>query len=119
MKSSSLYLKSTSSGPNFSLSGAVDAWYGGKEKYNFNTPGWQPGSGNFTQLVWADSENFGIAASQGKVRQKFIMEDFLSFSFSLERSTSALDCHHLEMSSSLHQEKLLVFRKMFLDHKLQ
>ena len=62
--------KPLKSGPNFKLSGAVDAWHGGKEKYNFNKPGWQPGSGNFTQLVWADTENFGVAAAQSKVRFK-------------------------------------------------
>lgn len=66
----------TYSGPNFKLSGAVDAWHGGKEKYNFNKPGWQPGSGNFTQLVWADTENFGVAAAQSKSGKIYVCARF-------------------------------------------
>ena len=54
------------SGPSFELKTALKVWYGGKEKYDFNNPGFKPGCGNFTQLVWADSKEMGIAASEAK-----------------------------------------------------
>ncbi|XP_072235500.1 uncharacterized protein [Leuresthes tenuis] len=39
---------------------AVDHWYEKIEEYNFSKPGYQHKSGNFTQLVWRDSQRLGV-----------------------------------------------------------
>jgi len=64
------------SGPSFELKTALKVWYGGKEKYDFNNPGFKPGSGNFTQLVWADSKEMGIAASEAKSGKIYVVARF-------------------------------------------
>ena len=56
-------------------------WYSGREKYDFNNPGFKPGAGNFTQLVWADSKKMGVGAAQAK-RYFFRKSGFFSKSFS-------------------------------------
>ena len=55
-----------SSGPNYEFNKAIEVWYNGKDKYDFNNPGFKPGAGNFTQLVWADSKKIGVGAAQAK-----------------------------------------------------
>ena len=54
------------SGPNYEFTKAIDVWYSGREKYDFNNPGFKPGAGNFTQLVWTDSKKIGVGAAQAK-----------------------------------------------------
>ena len=54
------------SGPNYEFNKAIEVWYSGREKYDFNNPGFKPGAGNFTQLVWADSKKMGVGAAQAK-----------------------------------------------------
>lgn len=64
------------SGPNFDLNSALKVWYNGKENYDFNNPGFKPGSGNFTQLVWADSQEMGVAASEAKSGKIYVVARF-------------------------------------------
>uniref|UniRef100_A0A8C4T5B2 SCP domain-containing protein n=1 Tax=Erpetoichthys calabaricus TaxID=27687 RepID=A0A8C4T5B2_ERPCA len=42
----------------------AEAWYSENTKYNFSTPGFQSGSGNFTQMVWKSSLQMGIGLAQ-------------------------------------------------------
>ncbi|XP_069465934.1 uncharacterized protein [Ambystoma mexicanum] len=45
----------------------VDTWYGEIKDYNFSKPGFQSNTGHFTQVVWKDTKEFGIAkAVDGK-----------------------------------------------------
>ncbi|XP_071821096.1 uncharacterized protein [Apostichopus japonicus] len=49
---------------------ASDHWYSELSKYDFEKPGFQKGAGHFTQMVWKDSREFGIAKAitkEGKV----------------------------------------------------
>uniref|UniRef100_A0A673NBK4 SCP domain-containing protein n=1 Tax=Sinocyclocheilus rhinocerous TaxID=307959 RepID=A0A673NBK4_9TELE len=39
---------------------AVDSWYSEIKDYNFNTPGHQPKTGHFTQVVWKSSTELGV-----------------------------------------------------------
>ncbi|XP_067240085.1 Golgi-associated plant pathogenesis-related protein 1 [Chanodichthys erythropterus] len=39
---------------------AVDSWYGEIKDYNFDTPGHQPKTGHFTQVVWKSSTELGV-----------------------------------------------------------
>jgi len=64
------------SGPNFMLNGALTAWYGGSEKYNFKKPGWQQGCGNFTQLVWSSSTHVGVGAAESKSGKVYVCARF-------------------------------------------
>ena len=49
-------------------SATVGRWYNEIEDYDFNNPGWQPGTGHFTQVVWAASSQIGVGvASAGGI----------------------------------------------------
>lgn len=39
--------------------------YGQINQYNFAAPGFNPASGMFTQIVWADTQKIGCAVSSG------------------------------------------------------
>jgi hypothetical protein len=41
----------------------VQMWYDEVAKYNFRRPGFAPGTGHFTQVVWAGSTHVGMAKS--------------------------------------------------------
>nr|XP_033817962.1 uncharacterized protein LOC117368424 [Geotrypetes seraphini] len=41
----------------------VDTWYSEIKDYNFSKPGFQSNTGHFTQVIWKDSKEFGIAKS--------------------------------------------------------
>uniref|UniRef100_F7C095 GLI pathogenesis-related 2 n=1 Tax=Xenopus tropicalis TaxID=8364 RepID=F7C095_XENTR len=45
----------------------VDSWYSEIKKYNFGSPGYVPGTGHFTQVVWKDTKEVGVGvATDGK-----------------------------------------------------
>ncbi|KAL7838345.1 hypothetical protein AOLI_G00267490 [Acnodon oligacanthus] len=45
----------------------AEGWYKESSKYNFSTPTFQSGTGNFTQMVWKSSERAGVGiATDGK-----------------------------------------------------
>lgn len=45
----------------------VDTWYGEIKDYNFSKPGFQSNTGHFSQVVWKDTKEMGIAkAVDGK-----------------------------------------------------
>ncbi|XP_042612240.1 ancylostoma secreted protein-like isoform X2 [Cyprinus carpio] len=53
----------------------AESWYKENGKYNFAAPGFQKGTGNFTQMIWGSSEQVGVGlASDGK--GKFITVAF-------------------------------------------
>ncbi|KAK6316362.1 hypothetical protein J4Q44_G00138860 [Coregonus suidteri] len=41
-------------------SDVAESWYKEIEKYNFSSPGFQSGAGNFTQMVWKSSKQVGV-----------------------------------------------------------
>ncbi|XP_026104089.1 uncharacterized protein LOC113075622 isoform X1 [Carassius auratus] len=53
----------------------AESWYKENKKYNFAAPGFQKGTGNFTQMIWGSTEQVGVGlASDGK--GKFITVAF-------------------------------------------
>ncbi|KAL0965121.1 hypothetical protein UPYG_G00277080 [Umbra pygmaea] len=47
----------------------TDSWYKNIEKYDFSSPGFKNGAGNFTQMVWRSSKQLGVGLAtdgQGK-----------------------------------------------------
>ncbi|KAJ7988144.1 hypothetical protein DPEC_G00320570 [Dallia pectoralis] len=38
----------------------ADSWYKGIEQYDFSSPGFKKGAGNFTQMVWKSSTHVGV-----------------------------------------------------------
>ncbi|XP_056123435.1 uncharacterized protein glipr2 isoform X4 [Rhinichthys klamathensis goyatoka] len=53
----------------------AESWYKENVKYNFATPGFQSGTGNFTQMIWRSTDQVGVGlASDGK--GKFITVAF-------------------------------------------
>jgi uncharacterized protein YkwD len=42
----------------------VDRWYSEIHHYNFDKPGFQAGTGHFTQLVWKSSQALGMGIAQ-------------------------------------------------------
>ncbi|KAG5272101.1 hypothetical protein AALO_G00161670 [Alosa alosa] len=57
----SLWYQSGSSVSTPKGSDVVKSWYEESSKYNFSSPGFQRGTGNFTQMVWKSSEKVGVA----------------------------------------------------------
>jgi len=44
---------------------ATDIWYNEAKNYDFGNPKFTPGSGNFTQVVWAGSTEIGVGRATG------------------------------------------------------
>ncbi|CAD5215498.1 unnamed protein product [Bursaphelenchus okinawaensis] len=40
-----------------------DYWYKESKVYEYNTPGWQPGTNYFTQVIWKDTKEIGIGTA--------------------------------------------------------
>ncbi len=45
---------------------SCDMWYDEIQDYNWKNPGFQKGTGHFTQVVWKDSEEAGFGIAQSK-----------------------------------------------------
>uniref|UniRef100_A0A7E4VPY2 SCP domain-containing protein n=1 Tax=Panagrellus redivivus TaxID=6233 RepID=A0A7E4VPY2_PANRE len=45
---------------NMSPSAIVEYWYNENRKYEYETPGWQPGTNYFTQIVWRATKEIGV-----------------------------------------------------------
>ena len=58
-----LYASSDSTPPR--PEAVVDSWYNEIHRYDFNQPGFRPGTGHFTQVVWKSSQELGIGIAQG------------------------------------------------------
>lgn len=43
---------------------AADMWYNEIKDYDFSNPGFQSGTGHFTQVVWKESKEFGAGVAQ-------------------------------------------------------
>ncbi|XP_063065990.1 GLI pathogenesis-related 2 [Engraulis encrasicolus] len=56
----SLFYQSGSISATPQGSDVAKSWYDESSKYKFSSPGFQKGTGNFTQMVWKSSETVGI-----------------------------------------------------------
>uniref|UniRef100_A0A6Q2XHX4 SCP domain-containing protein n=1 Tax=Esox lucius TaxID=8010 RepID=A0A6Q2XHX4_ESOLU len=62
-----LYYASSSVPKEYNGKDAVDKWYSEIKDYHFDKPGFVPGTGHFTQVVWKDSREVGVGiATDGK-----------------------------------------------------
>ncbi|XP_034152943.1 repressed by EFG1 protein 1 isoform X2 [Esox lucius] len=62
-----LYYASSSVPKEYNGKDAVDSWYSEIKDYHFDKPGFTPGTGHFTQVVWKDSREVGVGiATDGK-----------------------------------------------------
>lgn len=52
---------------------AVKSWYSEAEKYNFKKGGHQPGTGHFTQVVWKDTKELGMARAKSSNGSVFVV----------------------------------------------
>jgi len=51
----------------------VDRWYAEVDKYNFKTPGFRSGTGHFTQVVWQETKELGIAKAKSDDGKIFVV----------------------------------------------
>ncbi|CAH3169732.1 unnamed protein product [Porites evermanni] len=51
----------------------VDRWYSEVEKYDFNNPGFKSGIGHFTQVVWKETKELGIAKAKSDDGKIFVV----------------------------------------------
>lgn len=76
-----------STGNNVTAFMAVEAWYNENKKYNYKSPGFDPRSEHFTQVVWRNTKKLGTA-----VTQKFVYFIKLLFSYSCMFQRRSLYC---------------------------
>ncbi len=43
----------------------VDLWYSEESLYDYNSPGWDPQTGHFTQIVWKNTTEIGCGSATG------------------------------------------------------
>ncbi|XP_051278363.1 Golgi-associated plant pathogenesis-related protein 1 isoform X1 [Dicentrarchus labrax] len=55
-----VYAMSSSVALNQTGKEAVDSWYSEIKDYKWSSPGFQSGTGHFTQVVWKDSTELGV-----------------------------------------------------------
>ena len=48
-------------------------WYDEIKDYNFNKPGFNSNTGHFTQVVWVDSVELGVAKATAKNGMQFVV----------------------------------------------
>ena len=54
----------------------VDMWYGEIKNYNFNRGTFTPGTGHFTQVVWRESTELGVAIAEGKNNYTVVVANY-------------------------------------------
>lgn len=76
-----LYWSSTTRRPSGSADArtAVDRWYAEVSAYDFNSPGFSPRTGHFTQLVWKGSTRIGAARAVSSERDHY--ETYIAVEF--------------------------------------
>ena len=52
---------------------ATEMWYDEIKDYDFNNPGFSSGTGHFTQVVWVDSVELGVAKATAKNGMQFVV----------------------------------------------
>ena len=52
---------------------AVDMWYEEIKDYSFRSPGFSSGTGHFTQVVWIDSVEVGVAKASNASGTQFVV----------------------------------------------
>lgn len=52
---------------------AVDMWYEEIKDYSFRKPGFSSGTGHFTQVVWIDSVEMGVAKASNANGTQFVV----------------------------------------------
>lgn len=52
---------------------ATEMWYDEIKDYNFNKPGFNSNTGHFTQVVWVDSVELGVAKATAKNGMQFVV----------------------------------------------
>jgi len=65
-----------SNAQNFVPTMAIDCWYGEIQKYDFSDAKFQQDTGNFTQLVWANSKKFGLGYSTSSDGWHYVVARF-------------------------------------------
>ncbi|XP_022099173.1 uncharacterized protein LOC110983864 [Acanthaster planci] len=56
---------------------ACDQWYSELSKYDFKKPGFESGTGHFTQMVWKGSKDFGIGKAITKDGKVLVVGQYL------------------------------------------
>ena len=61
--------------PGYEMSGqrAVDMWYEEIKDYSFKNPGFSSGTGHFTQVIWIDSVEMGVAKATNAKGTQFVV----------------------------------------------
>ena len=52
---------------------AVDMWYEEIKDYSFRNPGFSSGTGHFTQVIWIDSVEMGVAKATNAKGTQFVV----------------------------------------------
>ncbi|XP_078358777.1 uncharacterized protein LOC144643408 isoform X1 [Oculina patagonica] len=93
---------------------ATKTWYSEVERYDFKTGGHQPGTGHFTQVVWKNSKELGMArakSSDGSVyvvaRYRPAGNDLNAFNGNVLPKVSTGEEHQMPEKSSPQQEDLI------------